>query len=93
MCKQRRALPAGFSCPVLLQLVQRQGEAVQERVQKIPHLRQVIVLQGPPGLSGGTSSSPTSGHGSVSFTTQFQDLLDVSQVTAVRVGDVTIPLE
>lgn len=29
---------------------------------------------------------------SVSFTTQFQDLLDVSQVTAVRVGDVTIPL-
>ena len=29
---------------------------------------------------------------SVSFTAQFQDLLDVSQVTAVRVGDVTIPL-
>lgn len=29
---------------------------------------------------------------SASFTTQFQELLDVSQVTAVRVGDVTIPL-
>ena len=26
------------------------------------------------------------------FTAQFQDLLDVSQVAAVRVGDVTIPL-
>ena len=30
---------------------------------------------------------------SASFTSQFQDLLDVSQVTAVRVGDVEIPLE
>ena len=29
---------------------------------------------------------------SASFTSQFQELLDVSQVTAVRVGDVTIPL-
>ncbi len=29
---------------------------------------------------------------SASFTTQFRELLDVSQVTAVRVGDVTIPL-
>ena len=29
---------------------------------------------------------------SASFTAQFQELLDVSQVTAVRVGDVTIPL-
>lgn len=29
---------------------------------------------------------------SASFTSQFQKLLDVSQVTAVRVGDVTIPL-
>ena len=30
---------------------------------------------------------------SASFTSQFQDLLDVSQVAAVRVGDVEIPLE
>ena len=30
---------------------------------------------------------------SADFTSQFQDLLDVSQVTAVQVGDVTIPLE
>ena len=30
---------------------------------------------------------------SADFTSQFQDLLDVSQVTAVRVGDVEIPLE
>ena len=45
------------------------------------------------GLTGSTSISQDDGHGSVSFTTQFQDLLDVSQVTAVRVGDVTIPLE
>ena len=29
---------------------------------------------------------------SASFTSQFQELLDVSQVTAVRVGNVTIPL-
>lgn len=29
---------------------------------------------------------------SASFTSQFRELLDVSQVTAVRVGDVTIPL-
>ena len=29
---------------------------------------------------------------SASFTSQFQELLDVSQVAAVRVGDVTIPL-
>lgn len=29
---------------------------------------------------------------SASFTTQFRELLDVSQVAAVRVGDVTIPL-
>ena len=42
------------------------------------------------GLTGSTSISQDDGHGSVSFTTQFQDLLDVSQVTAVRVGDVTI---
>ena len=45
------------------------------------------------GLTGSTSISQDDGHGSVSFTTQFQDLLDVSQVTAVQVGDVTIPLE
>ena len=40
--------------------------------------------------SGGGENEP---YFSVSFTTHFQDLLDVSQVTAVRVGDVTIPLE
>ena len=45
------------------------------------------------GLTGSTSISQDDGHGSVSFTSQFQDLLDVSQVTAVRVGDVTIPPE
>lgn len=44
------------------------------------------------GLTGSTSISQDDGHGSASFTTQFRELLDVSQVTAVRVGDVTIPL-
>ena len=51
------------------------------------------VMEWSTGPGGGTSSSSTSGHGSVSFTTQFQDLLDVSQVVAVRVGDVEIPLD
>ena len=40
--------------------------------------------------SGGGENEP---YFSVSFTTHFQDLLDVSQVEAVQVGDVTIPLE
>ena len=44
------------------------------------------------GLTGSTSISQDDGHGSASFTTQFRELLDVSQVTAVRVGVVTIPL-
>ncbi len=45
------------------------------------------------GLTGSTSISQDDGHGSVSFTSQFQDLLDVSQVAAVQVGDIQIPLE
>ena len=45
------------------------------------------------GLTGGGSRSEKGEpYTSVSFTSQFQDLLDVSQVAAVRVGDVTIPL-
>ena len=40
--------------------------------------------------SGGGEDGP---YTSASFTTQFRELLDVSQVTAVRVGDVEIPLE
>lgn len=44
------------------------------------------------GLTGSTSISLDDSHGSLSFTSHFQELLDVSQVTAVRVGDVTIPL-
>ena len=45
------------------------------------------------GLTGSTSISLDDSHGSLSFTSHFQELLDVSQVTAVRVGDVEIPLE
>ena len=45
------------------------------------------------GLGGGGSRGGEGGtYTSASFTTQFRELLDVSQVTAVRVGDVTIPL-
>ena len=45
------------------------------------------------GLTGGGSRGGEGGtYTSASFTTQFRELLDVSQVTAVRVGDVTIPL-
>lgn len=45
------------------------------------------------GLTGGGSRSEKGDpYTSASFTTQFRELLDVSQVTAVRVGDVTIPL-
>lgn len=45
------------------------------------------------GLTGGGSRGGEGGtYTSASFTSQFQELLDVSQVTAVRVGDVTIPL-
>ena len=46
------------------------------------------------GLSGSTGSRPDGALPfSLSFSCSFQDLLDVSQVTAVQVGDVTIPLE
>ncbi len=46
------------------------------------------------GLTGGGSRGGEGGtYTSASFTSQFQDLLDVSQVAAVRVGDVEIPLE
>lgn len=45
------------------------------------------------GLGGSGSGGGEGGtYTSASFTTQFRELLDVSQVTAVRVGDVTIPL-
>ena len=45
------------------------------------------------GLGGGGSRGGEGGtYTSASFTTQFRELLDVSQVTAVQVGDVTIPL-
>ena len=46
------------------------------------------------GLTGGGSRGGEGGtYTSASFTSQFQDLLDVGQVAAVRVGDVEIPLE
>ncbi len=45
------------------------------------------------GLGGSSGLSQDSGRGSVSFTSQFRELLDVSQVSAVRVGDASIPLE
>lgn len=46
------------------------------------------------GLGGSGSGGGEGGtYTSASFTSQFQELLDVSQVTAVRVGDVEIPLE
>lgn len=45
------------------------------------------------GLGGSGSGGGEGGtYTSASFTTQFRELLDVSQVTAVLVGDVTIPL-
>ena len=45
------------------------------------------------GLTGGGSRGGEGGtYTSASFTTQFRELLDVSQVTAVQVGDVAIPL-
>ena len=46
------------------------------------------------GLTGGGSRGGEGGtYTFASFTSQFQDLLDVGQVAAVRVGDVEIPLE
>lgn len=45
------------------------------------------------GLGGSGSGGEDGPYTSASFTTQFRELLDVSQVTAVRVGDVEIPLE
>lgn len=54
-------------------------------VQPVPALTSGLGGGGSRGGEGGTYTS-------ASFTTQFQELLDVSQVTAVRVGDVTIPL-
>ena len=45
------------------------------------------------GLTGGGSRGGEGGtYTSSSFTSQFQQLLDVSQVEALRVGDVTVPL-
>lgn len=54
-------------------------------VQPVPALTSGLGGGGSRGGEGGTYTS-------ASFTTQFRELLDVSQVTAVRVGDVTIPL-
>ena len=45
------------------------------------------------GLGGSGSLGEDDRYTSLSFTSQFQELLDVSQVTAVQVGDVTIPLD
>ena len=46
------------------------------------------------GLSGSTGSRPDEALPfSLSFSCSFQDLLDVSQVAAVQVGDIQIPLE
>ncbi len=47
---------------------------------------------------GGGAGASTSASGeklihSVNCTATFRDLLDVSQVASVRVGDVTVPLE
>ena len=55
-------------------------------VQPVPALTSGLGGGGSRGGEGGTYTS-------ASFTTQFRELLDVSQVTAVRVGDVEIPLE
>ena len=49
-----------------------------------------LILWPIPEAAAVTQTTPSSI--SASFTSQFQELLDVSQVTAVRVGDVTIPL-
>lgn len=54
-------------------------------VQPVPALTSGLGGGGSRGGEGGTYTS-------ASFTTQFRELLDVSQVAAVRVGDVTIPL-
>ena len=46
------------------------------------------------GLSGSTGSRPDEALPfSLSFSCSFQHLLDVSQVAAVQVGDIQIPLE
>ena len=46
------------------------------------------------GLTGGGSRDGAGGaYHSATFVSQFDELLDVSQVEAVRVGDVTVPLE
>ena len=55
-------------------------------------------VQPVPALTSGLGGSGSRGgedepYTSASFTTQFRELLDVSQVAAVRVGDVEIPLE
>ena len=47
---------------------------------------------------GGGAGASTSASGeklihSVDYTVSFRDLLDVSQLDSVRVGDVTVPLE
>lgn len=55
-------------------------------VQPVPALTSGLGGGGSRGGEGGTYTS-------ASFTTQFRELLDVSQVAAVRVGDVEIPLE
>ena len=44
------------------------------------------------GLGGGGNLGEDDRYTSLSLSSQFRELLDVSQVTAVRVGDVTIPL-
>lgn len=45
------------------------------------------------GLGGSGSGGEDGPYTSASFTTHVQDLLDVSQVAAVQVGDIQIPLE
>jgi len=46
------------------------------------------------GFTGGGSHNTEDEYlSSADFTSQFQDLLDVSQVAAVQVGDIQIPLE
>ena len=45
------------------------------------------------GLGGSGSLGEDARYTSLSFTSQFQELLDVSQVTAVQVDGMTIPLE